>query len=37
MKLKIKSIINGLFESKISYEKFEVTAMGQTKDEAVNY
>ena len=35
MKLKIKSIINGLFEAKISYEKFEVTAIGQTKDEAV--
>ena len=35
MKLKIKSIINGLFEGKISYEKFEVTAIGQTKDEAV--
>ena len=35
MKLKIKSIINGLFEAKINYEKFEVTAIGQTKDEAV--
>lgn len=35
MKLRIKRIINGLFEAKINHEKFEVTAIGQTKDEAV--
>lgn len=34
MKLRIKRIINGLFEAKINHEKFEVTAIGQTKDEA---
>ncbi|MGL6344907.1 MAG: hypothetical protein ACRC80_37860 [Waterburya sp.] len=34
MKLIIKSIINGLFEAKIIYERFEVTAIGHTKDEA---
>ena len=34
MELIIKPIINGLFEAKINYEKLEVTAIGQTKDEA---
>ncbi len=34
MELTTKSIVNGLFEAKIVYEKLEVTAIGQTRDEA---
>ncbi|MBD2496101.1 hypothetical protein [Nostoc sp. FACHB-280] len=34
MKLKIKPIVNGLFQATLSYEEFEATAVGHTKDEA---
>ncbi|BBD58086.1 hypothetical protein NIES2109_08550 [Nostoc sp. HK-01] len=34
MKLIIKPIVNGLFQATLSYEEFEATAVGHTKDEA---
>ncbi len=34
MELKIKPIVNGLFQATITLEEFEATAVGHTKDEA---